>query len=455
MNSNNDWKAILKKLTSAHLFWILLISAIMRIVYYHILLTTQAVDTASYVNYHANILQGETDALRTPVYPYFIKFIGLFGNQNLYENVVKVQMLLSFLSIIVLYKTGQLVLKNKWVIFAASLTYAGMLPVINFDKLVLTESLSVSCSLIFVYLLASYLKRATSAKAWILTLYVFIAIMLRPSFVYLLPFVIAFWILRWAFFRNERKLCLSGFAASGILILLVLGYSGLNERNVGFNGISVVSNNNEMAVIVSAGIYKNGNDPEISAAITSNILLGQRNPGKHIPEINIMKVFAPDRVHTFIANCIKNEPGTYAKHLGSKLHELGADNIFVNYAGHSLSHLAFIIENAEHLVFCVTFNMLYFFLVLDLTLMVVSWIRRKQLRWFELVLWVLIVGQMVVAIAGGYIEYQRLILPAMPALLILLFLYIDKIVAVIEKLRGNKTVDPAIAYKPSPPSSQN
>jgi hypothetical protein len=45
--------------------------------------------------------------------------------------------------------------------------------------------------------------------------------------------------------------------------------------------------------------------------------------------------------------------------------------------------------------------------------------------WFKIVLWLLIVFQIAVAIMGGYSEYQRLILPAMPALIVLLFSYID------------------------------
>src|SRR5882757_3550069 len=122
----------LAKVISTPLFWILIISGAVRLCYYLSLLNTTAVDTASYINYHANILKGQTDGLRTPVYPYFIKLIGLFGEQNLTDNVVIAQIIISFLSIILFYKIAQAVFKKKAVIFAASVFYGVMLPVVNF-----------------------------------------------------------------------------------------------------------------------------------------------------------------------------------------------------------------------------------------------------------------------------------------------------------------------------------
>jgi hypothetical protein len=261
-----------------------------------------------------------------------------------------------------------------------------MLPVINFDKIILTESLSVTCCLIFIYMVVNYLQKPGNIKAWMLTLYVFIAIMLRPSFIYLLPLVIAFWVLRLMIFKKDWKMCLSGLAASVVVILLISGYSHLNKKNVGFNGISQVSNNNQMAVIVNASIYMNGNDPEISAAIKSNINLQQKSAGQRVSGINIMAKYNPERVHSFIINCIKNQPVVYAQYIGGKLLDLQAANIFTNYAEHKLTVLAFRAENIEYLVFCITFNLLYFFIILDLVLIITGWIKRKMVPWFKIVL---------------------------------------------------------------------
>lgn len=428
------WSKAVVQLISAPLLWVLLLSGIVRAVYYSVLQNTIAVDTASYLNYSANILIGETEGRRTPLYPYFIKLVGLLGHQNLIDHVVSAQILLSFLSIVVFYKISRSVFKNQRVVFAASLLYGLMLPVINFDKVVITESLSVGFSLVFIYLMVCYLQKPTHVKAWIATLFVFIAIMLRPSFIYLLPLLIVFWCLRLIICKQERKFSLSGLAALVVVVLLLSGYSALNKRHAGFNGISLVGNNNEMAVIVSAGIYHSGSDPEISAALQYNINLEKKYPDRHIPGINIMARFNPDRVHQFIVNCIKNQPGAYLQHIGGKLLALHNANIFTNYADHELSPLAFRIEKIEYLVFNIPFMVLYVVIVVDLMMFIASWIKRRNAPWLRIFLWLIITGQLAVAMMAGYSEYQRLILAAIPVLMIVLFNYVDKAVLRLTEL---------------------
>ncbi len=419
------WHNNLITIVSAPLFRILVISGIIRLIYYSVLLNTLSYDTAGYLNYHANILKGETEGLRTPIYPYFIKLVGLFGQQNLIDHIVTAQVVISFLSIILFYKVAEAFYKNQTVIFAASILYGAMLPVINFDKLVLTESFAVIFSLLFIYVMVNYLQKPAHIKAWVMTLFTFVAVMLRPSFIYLPVLITVFWVLRLTISKRDRKICLSGLAASAVVLLLIAGYSNLNEKNNSFNGISTVSNYNEMAVIAEAGIYMSGNDPEISEAVKGNLILQQKGPGNGVQPIDVNSRFGPDRVHKFIINCIKNQPLAYMWHIASKLNDLQTTNIFTNYATHKLGFLAFRVENVEYLVFCVTFNLLYFLIVFDLVVIISMRIRRRQTPWFKIVLWLLIVFQISVSIMGCYNEYQRLILPAMPALVILLFSYID------------------------------
>jgi hypothetical protein len=47
-------------------------------------------------------------------------------------------------------------------------------------------------------------------------------------------------------------------------------------------------------------------------------------------------------------------------------------------------------------------------------------------------LWLLVAGQILVALTAGNSEYQRLILSAMPGLIILLFVYIDQVCFAID-----------------------
>jgi hypothetical protein len=131
------------------------------------------------------------------------------------------------------------------------------------------------------------------------------------------------------------------------------------------------------------------------------------------------------RVHTFLLNCIKNKPFTYADYMVHKLGQLSNTNIFTNYATHKLNNRAFRIEKIEYAVFHVSFGVLYGYIIIDLILIIFHWIKSKQTPWLKIVLWLIITGQLTVAVAGGYSEYPRLILAAIPALVISLFYDVD------------------------------
>jgi hypothetical protein len=343
------------------------------------LLTTQAVDTATYVNYRGNLLNGVVDPRRTPVYPYFIKLVSLFGPAQVMDNVVIVQCILSLLSIVVFYKPCQLILKSRSVIIAATLFYGLLLPVINFDKIVITESLSVVFIVGLIYLLISYLHRPQQMQTLLITLMVLLCIMLRPAFIYLLPLITLFWLLRWLMVKAERKFCLWGLGSLAAVLLLIIGYGQLNKKGSGFNGISIISINNQMAVIINAGIYNDGNDAPISAAIAHNLKLPLDSTGKRVPGINIMKIYPPQRVCHFIVTCIKNRPGAYLLNIYSTMAKLRGQNIFTNYALHKVNRLAFWVEDVEYMLFCVTHNILYLFLLLVLVLIITQWIKRRQI----------------------------------------------------------------------------
>src|ERR1700761_2918819 len=106
-------KTQLRKTITHPLFNILLVSGIIRMLYYTILLPTTDTDTTSYLNYHANLIKGQTEALRTPVYPYFIKLISVFNTSgSLLNHIVFAQCVLSLLSVIIFYKAAQLLLKT-------------------------------------------------------------------------------------------------------------------------------------------------------------------------------------------------------------------------------------------------------------------------------------------------------------------------------------------------------
>jgi hypothetical protein len=425
------WQSVIVKYITSDLFWLLVCCGTFRLVFYlSYNIGDGSGDSETYWNYSANIFQGQVDILRTPVYPYFIKMIKLFGNNSLIQNIIAVQAIISFLVIIIFYKIACFVFRNRAVILIATLIYGIMPSIINFDKCILTESLSIDATVVFMYFIISYLKRPAIWKAILFTLYIFLTIMLRPSFVILLPVMILFWILRILFIKAEWKNCLSGIAASIVCVMLIFGYSRLNFVNNGYNGISVVSNINQLDVIINANMYLDGNDSEITESIKSN-LTEPHGPYNSMYNILIDK-FSHDRIAQYLRSCVKNQPGVYIKDALKKMVTLSKSTTRAVYVSTKGGLSGRLLSPLSHFL-SINFLIIYVLIFFDFIYIVVRMIRTRQVHWFRIILLLIIATQLVTIIIGAQGEYKRLFVIVLPCVIILLFSYADMLVSSFNK----------------------
>ncbi|MBQ9596862.1 MAG: hypothetical protein IJR34_01235, partial [Bacteroidales bacterium] len=63
---------------------------------------------------------------------------------------------------------------------------------------------------------------------------------------------------------------------------------------------------------------------------------------------------------------------------------------------------------------------IYLFLLVYIMMLVAWMIRKKTIAWVSITLWVLCVSNIIVAVVGANDEYNRLILPSMPFVLLML-----------------------------------
>jgi len=430
------WQSALVKYISSDLFWILICCGVFRLVFYLSFNNGDGSgDSETYWNYSANIFQGHVDILRTPVYPYFVKIMGLFGNDSLIQNIILVQAIISFLAIIIFYKIAGTVIQNRTVIIIATIVYGIMPSLISWDKCILTESLSICAIVVFIYFTLRYLKKPTILKAILLTLFIFIAIMLRPSFIILLPVVILFWMLRIIFFKTDWKSCLSGIAASIVCVLLILGYSMLNFKDNGYNGISIVSSINQLDVVINANMYMDGNDSVISETIKSNLHEphGSYNSMYYV----LFPQFSHERIAKFLRSCIMNQPGVYLKDAFGKMVTLGKSTTRAVYVSSKGGLSGKLLSPLSHF-FSINFLILYIVLFFDFIYIIVRWIKSHQILWFKIILLSIIITQLVTIIIGAQGEYKRLFVIVLPCVIILLSGYIEMLVYAIKEYKLRK-----------------
>ena len=148
-------KDFLKKILNNKIWLILLIVICCRTVVYSFYSEVSFYyDTVSYVEFEENIFKGEINAIRTPGYPYIIKAIALLGGSSrMFINITIVQEIVSLISVVVLYMTLKKVIKNQMVNYSATLIYGCLPSIFTYNKIILTESLSISLFVMYFFLI--------------------------------------------------------------------------------------------------------------------------------------------------------------------------------------------------------------------------------------------------------------------------------------------------------------
>lgn len=420
---------MLLKKESNDLLWILIICGIIRLLFYLNLSNTDGwfPDTITYTCYPFNLFKGEIDEFRTPVYPYFIKLIRSLGEEHLLRNIKIAQGIISFLSLILFYKSIDQIFKSRLVVITSTVLYGISPSIINLDFCVLTESLSLNSGVLFLFAFTSYIKNPKFWKAIMIPLIAIILILLRPSFIFLIVILFIFWITKAIITKKEKLICWVGLIASSIAIVLLFGYARLNYINNGCFCISTVSTVNQLTNIINFGIYKDGCDKEIISKIENN------TDSSPITANVVLDSFIHTRISKFISYCIFNNINTYLSKTWHKFLNLSNETTECILA---LNNKGFggtlkLVSN----ILSIRFIYIYMILITDLAVIIYLISKGNIHIWFKIVLWLFITGQLFTTIIGGHSEYQRLFSIAIPYVIILLFYYVDIIVLSINPIK--------------------
>ncbi len=443
-DKHNKLEKIVQKISCHPMFTVLCAVAIFRLIYRgYFLNSTVYYDTKTYTTYPYNIFLGETDIFRTPGYPYFLKVIGkavsIITNSNIFYNTVAlVQSLLSMFSVVLIYLTGKMVFKSKNISVATALIY-GVLPcVFNYDSCILTESLSLFCMVLFIYLVFSFLEKPKMIKAIILGVYSFVMIMIRPTFVYILPVLAVFFISRFIFVSADRKKCIAGILSVALSGLMLLGYCGLNYKNYDYFKISSVSVTvNQLKIVMDNGWQENKDYSEISTYVSSQ--MKTIDSSLWIPNIveKLPNVYSYKEIDNYVSDCISKHKEDFNDYNRKKIISLSNQPIATQYSAYKTMYKDSLFSEFSN--WFVTFSFPFTFLQCILTVIlalfyaVVVLIRKRKICWQVVGLSAIIFSHIFVSVYGSMAEFARLSAMAIPALVLLVFYFFDLFLSVIRK----------------------
>lgn len=265
------------------------------------------VDTSSYL-----VSPFSVSKARTPVYPLLL-FLGqklpdaVFG-----EFVCCVQFLVSCVSCVLLYQAFRMIGAGSGTAKVLIVLYGFNIAVVPWDGILLTESLALSLTAVYVWFCA----RLTTNTAPVhllpeslgLAALTLVMLFLRPTFMVLIP--ISCYL---CYYRavKSKVLNLKRALAIALIFLLVLacvlGYSGIHAQKYGSFTLSSILSNQQYCHVIELGLYKNIPANEITRFIES------RGPDQDplLTGYLISDTFPAEQASETLTRIIRSDPVSY------------------------------------------------------------------------------------------------------------------------------------------------
>lgn len=400
-------------------------------------------------------IHGTVDRYRLPVYPMVIdicKFISEFHYTLL---LCLFQLIVSLFSIIVLYSTIKKIIDKKWICLLSTFLYGTLNAVSEWDKTLLTESLSLSLTVFVIWGIVSFLKEGKYKYVIITTICLLFGCFLRAVFVIYSGLFFGFMILCVIFPKTStdmsstskpREKNIKCALITSIPILLVFLYAfSFNNQYGGFT-LSDSALGQQLYVVLEKEYYKDSSDVEIikaadsilntsidkelEATLNKYIFEEYENDyncsfttSTYLARLYIMENYDRNRVKQFVNESKSN-------HLKSYLLSIPF-NVFYSYSSDknikssTMAKLFSIVT--DNSLFFLTFTVFHSLIisVVELLSFVVILIKKKKVEWLRLGLGVYILSTILLSIFGTNGEFARIAITALPFMFVAIAIYIN------------------------------
>lgn len=404
------------------LIYILIFCIFMQIqIYKTIPESVMAFDSHTYAEgYTKSIFKGELDYQRTPIYPYIIKVIKkIGGEQNLINNVVIFQKILFIFTLILFYYCLKKIINNKIILTVFTIIF-GICPFIIFWNIyVLTESLALFEIVALLLITINYLKKPNVYLAVGIGFFIIIMIMTRPSFVYLLPIYMFFWIVRIWLKKNEKKENIAGVISCAVSISILLFYCTLIKMQYGEFAITSVSYVNNAVSIIDSNSYKYAQNDDMIKIIDEIKAKNDSANGCFDALNELLKYYTVDEIKEFTKSAIKNDSNLLEFFINKTI-KLGMVNTGTIYSGSTEKYKDIDYIELANLIWPINFAITYIILIISVLNLIWKFLRYKDIDWILYFFTILIIANLFTLIVGAPFESQRLFFSSIAPLMLLI-----------------------------------
>ena len=371
-------------------------------------------DTPSYLSAWENWSQGKVDTFRTPLYPMFLGAIKSIAGKAWGWVAILIQYAIFVLSVKYFHKMANMMLKDRTALIVT--VFYAIYPTFNsWGNLLLTDSLGLSMSVFFIYASLKVIMNGSIRHTYIATLMLVLLLALRPASVsMLIPAALSFFPI--LFIKEKRMAGILGLAGIAVCSVCLLVYCGKVKEKTGIFTPSTVSVANDLTIARMYGylLPEAIEDAHLSEVLRHNYekygLELQEGPVFYGAIGNLMDEFSVAEMKKAVNNSIRLNPALWLKALVKRFYLASLTPATRSYTSDLFR---------VHPLFPINIGIVILLLTAYSIIIVIQLFRRRfpVAAVFLAATSLCIIG---VSIVGAQFEYSRLILPAMPCILIVI-----------------------------------
>lgn len=333
-------------------------------------------DSYSYIYYDFSRLSTLQFDERTPIYPIIIDINRkLFGVEFL-TFVCIFQYIMWFIGIIFLYKTLSLLIKNDKLNVIFTIFYIISPSIVLWNNMIMTESIALSGTLIFIYLIIKYIKTNKCLYAYFSIILSLILTFHRPTSIIYLVGLFIFFIFRMIFENEKIKFDFKCFIISCISVSIVVIYAILYHRTYGIYSLSEVVVRQDLIVAIEQGYYKSSNNTEFIQYIDEQIAIDDEI---WTVTMNVLSKYKNEEIIKITNECRMKNISKYINYILTLIKN-HSNNSFTAYY---VPKKNWLISGMDASFLNITFLHVYIITLIQLILTIFKWIKNKSIPWIN------------------------------------------------------------------------
>ena len=252
-------------------------------------------------------------------------------------------------------------------------------------------------------------------------------IMTRPQFIYLLPIYLLFWILKFFLKKKKKKQVITGIISCVICVVVLSIYCGMMKYQHGEFSITAVSYINDTVTAVYSELYKRADNQDMIAIVDETVKEKNDRTTAFQALYNLEAKCEINEIKEFAKQSLKKD-STYfyyifGKTIGLSNESIGASGYVPNEEGYQDINYSIL----GNLVLPINFAFVYIMIIVAIVYLLWKLIKFKKIDWLVAFCTALIFANLFTLIVGAPFEPQRLFLPSIVQVLLLIGLVFSKI----------------------------